>query len=165
MSIELKAVMAQVQQKELAELASIIWNEYYVSLLSQKQIDYMLEQFQSVQAIREQIKQGYQYYFIEHEGSAMGYAAVKQEQKSLFLSKLYVKKEWRGQGYGKAALQLITEMAAKRKLQSIWLTVNRYNASSITVYERFGFSIIDEQVADIGSGYVMDDFIMELKIS
>ena len=30
--------------------------------------------------------------------------------------------------------------------------------------EKKGFEIIDTQVADIGCGYVMDDYIMEMKI-
>jgi len=165
MNTVLMAVTSHEQRQDLSELASIIWNEYYSQLLSQQQIDYMLERFQSVTAIQEQMEQGYQYFFIVCNGYVAGYTAVKQEDDTLFLSKLYVIKESRGQGCGKAALQLIANIATERKLRSIWLTVNRDNASSIAVYERSGFSIIDEQVTDIGSGYVMDDFIMERRLS
>ena len=42
-----------------------------------------------------------------------------------------------------------------------YLTVNKYNSSSIEVYKKRGFEITDAAVTDIGSGFVMDDYIME----
>ncbi|BFT72400.1 GNAT family N-acetyltransferase [Paenibacillus sp. P36] len=57
------------------------------------------------------------------------------------------------------------EMLCKgRNLNSIWLTVNRNNESSIAVYEKKGFRTVREQIVDIGNGFVMDDFIMEKEI-
>lgn len=45
---------------ELTQLAAEIWREYYVSVITIEQIDYMIEKFQSVSAITEQIPhQGY----------------------------------------------------------------------------------------------------------
>jgi ribosomal protein S18 acetylase RimI-like enzyme len=46
----------------------------------------------------------------------------------------------------------------------IWLTVNRYNDATIAVYEKKGFRTVRTQVADIGNGFVMDDYIMEKEI-
>lgn len=42
--------------KELSEIASEIWHEYWYNILLPEQIDYMLEKFQSEKAISEQIK-------------------------------------------------------------------------------------------------------------
>jgi hypothetical protein len=42
--------------------------------------------------------------------------------------------------------------------------VNRNNENSIKTYERFGFDKAGTQVADIGGGFVMDDYIMEKTI-
>ena len=54
--------------KQLAGLAKEIWNEHYIKILSQEQIDYMLEKFQSENAIKEQISNdGYNYYFINSD--------------------------------------------------------------------------------------------------
>ena len=47
----------------------------------------------------------------------------------------------------------------------VWLTVNRHNSQAIEWYQRKGFTITDEQKADIGRGFYMDDFIMELTVS
>ena len=41
----------------------------------------------------------------------------------------------------------------------IWLTVNKRNDDSIAIYKKFGMEIIRSEVTDIGSGYVMDDYV------
>jgi RimJ/RimL family protein N-acetyltransferase len=45
-------------------------------------------------------------------------------------------------------------------VQRIYLTVNKRNTSSIEAYLRLGFSREGSQVADIGHGFVMDDYVM-----
>ena len=53
--------------KELAALASEIWHEYWVEILSLEQIDYMVENFQSETAINKQIaKDNYTYFYINY---------------------------------------------------------------------------------------------------
>lgn len=122
----------------------------------------MIDKYQSVSAIADQIRhQGYEYYLLRREGSTVGYMAVKPEEGRLFLSKFYIGKEHRGYGYASLAMQFLEKLCRDRKLSHIWLTVNRHNASSIAIYERKGFRTVREQVADIGNGFVMDDFIME----
>jgi ribosomal protein S18 acetylase RimI-like enzyme len=150
---------------ELARLAAEIWREYYVSIITIEQIDYMIGKFQSVQAITDQIHlQGYEYYLIHHDRSAVGYMSVRQEEGKLFLSKFYISKEHRGRGYASQAIAFLEQLCKDRNLNHIWLTVNRHNESSIAVYEKKGFRIVQEQIADIGNGFVMDDYIMEKEI-
>lgn len=81
------------QIKELCDLAREIWNEYSICFTSQEQIDYMLEKFQSEQAVKGQISfQNYLYYFLEEDGENFGYFAVQKQKDNLFLSKIYIKK-------------------------------------------------------------------------
>ena len=47
--------------------------------------------------------------------------------------------------------------------KAIYLTVNKKNKTK-DKYLHWGFKIIDSVVSDIGNNYVMDDYIMELKI-
>ncbi|MCA0754228.1 GNAT family N-acetyltransferase [Paenibacillus sp. N4] len=151
---------------EIARLASQIWREYYVSIITIEQIDYMIDKFQSVPAIHDQIHhQGYEYYLIRHEGAAAGYLSVRQEEGKLFLSKFYISKEYRGRGYASQAMVFLEQLCKDRNLTHIWLTVNRHNESSIAVYEKKGFRIVREHIADIGNGLVMDDYMMEKEIS
>ncbi|MDQ8734463.1 GNAT family N-acetyltransferase [Paenibacillus sp. LHD-38] len=150
---------------EVARLAAEIWREYYVSIITIDQIEYMIGKFQSIPAIKDQIHhQGYEYYFIHQDGSAVGYMSVRQEEGKLFLSKFYIGKEHRGRGYASQASAFLEQLCKDRNLSHIWLTVNRHNESTIAVYEKKGFQTVREQIADIGNGFVMDDFIMEKEI-
>ncbi|WP_256989667.1 GNAT family N-acetyltransferase [Paenibacillus sp. VTT E-133280] len=80
------------------------------------------------------------------------------------MSKFYIGKEYRGRSYASQALAFLEKLRKDRNLSHIWLTVNRHNESSIAVYEKKGFRTVREQIADIGHGFVMDDFVMEKEI-
>ena len=158
-SVKLIKITTDEQAKKLAALADEIWHEWFPRLLSAEQINYMVEKFQSERAMKEQMQnEGYEYYFIHRNGVHIGYTGIKKDGEGLFLSKLYIKKEYRGKHYATAAFELIKNIAADKGLGSIWLTVNKYNESSIAVYEKLGFYRIGEGVTDIGNGFVMDDF-------
>ena len=43
--------------------------------------------------------------------------------------------------------------------------VNKYNSNSIAAYEKMGFLNLGPTVADIGDGFIMDDYIMRLPLS
>lgn len=150
----------------VAVLASEIWNEYYVSLIGQAQVDYMVAKFQSVEAMQEQIRNGYQYFLMQYDGAPVGYLAVQPQpaQASLFISKLYLHRNARGSGTGRAAMAFIEELARQQGFGRLWLTVNKGNPA-IQAYERLGFRVAEAIVMDIGNGYVMDDFRMEKSLS
>ncbi|UKS29460.1 GNAT family N-acetyltransferase [Paenibacillus sp. HWE-109] len=162
MNIKLLHVNTEEDITEVARLAAEIWREYYVTLITIEQIDYMIGKFQAVPAITDQIyHQGYEYYLIQHDGSAIGYMSARQDEGKLFLSKFYIGKEHRGRSYASQAMAFLEQLCKDRNLSHIWLTVNRDNESSIAIYEKKGFRTVREQIADIGNGFVMDDFIME----
>lgn len=57
----------------IARLAAEIWREYYVSMITMEQIDYMIEKYQGVPAIADQIHhQGYEYYLIQQDSFLVG---------------------------------------------------------------------------------------------
>jgi len=83
--------------KALAALAHEIWNEYFPCILEQGQIDYMVEKFQSHEAISRQIsEEGYRYFLLREEGDTAGYAGICPRDGKLFLSKLYLRRQFRG---------------------------------------------------------------------
>ena len=84
---------------DIAALADEIWHEHYASLLTKGQIDYMVEKFQSEKAIAHAIaEENYTYYIMKDAGQIVGYCAVQptEANHSLFLSKLYLHKDYRG---------------------------------------------------------------------
>jgi GNAT superfamily N-acetyltransferase len=150
----------------VADLARAIWNEFYVPLIGQAQVDYMLDRFQTVDAITAQLREGYEYYVLRRDGSPIGYCAVQPQpaERALFLSKFYLRRDARGAGTGRETVAFVERLARERGLCSIWLTVNKRNPSR-HAYERMGFRIVADVTMDIGDGFVMDDHRMEKSLS
>ena len=142
-----------------AALAKEIWTHHYVPLVGAGQVNYMLSKFQNEEAIANQIKDNY-LYFLLRSSSNLGYLSVKAEDQHLFISKVYVKAEARGRGYGKTLVEKAISVAKEHNLHSLRLTVYKYNLDTIAAYEKMGFIKNREVVADIGNGYVMDDYEM-----
>lgn len=161
-TLEFIPVHNEQQIVSVVELARQIWPEHYLSIIGQAQIDYMLERFQSAAAIAAQLYEGYEYFLLAQGGQYIGYAAVRDDQESqrLFISKLYLLRERRGQGLGRAAMQQLAQLAAQRGCGQLWLTVNRHNPA-LLAYLRMGFVNVAEVITDIGAGYVMDDYQLE----
>ena len=150
----------------LEKLAKTIWTEHYTPIIGEVQVEYMLEKFQTAEAISKQINEdGYLYFIIDDNKKNCGYIAVQPKDDELFLSKIYVESSKRGKGYGKKAMQFIMNIAMDYELKKITLTVNKYNSNSIKAYKKMGFECIDSLVQDIGNGFVMDDYKMEKSIS
>jgi hypothetical protein len=61
-------------------------------------------------------------------------------------------------------LDFVESECKQRNLNTIWLTVNRFNHGPVEWYSRNGFETVDEVKKDIGGGFFMDDYIMEKKI-
>lgn len=159
------AVSSRRQRQTVARLAAEIWRDHYTPIIGNAQVEYMLEKFQSLEAISEQIAHhGYRYYLLQHDHQAVGYLALQPQQEVLFLSKIYLRKSARGQGLGKQAMHLVVQLANELNLPKIRLTVNKHNTIAIAAYKRFGLTRIGKQVTDIGGGYVMDDYVFEAKL-
>jgi ribosomal protein S18 acetylase RimI-like enzyme len=146
----------------VAALAHEIWNEYYVPIIGQATIDYMLPKFQSVGAIREQIGKGLEYYLIADGDGDVGYLAIERQPAdgALFISKFYIRQAVRGTGLGRIALAFIDKVCRDDALTSVWLTVAKNNPA-VATYRKLGFTIVADLVVDIGQGFVMDDYRME----
>jgi ribosomal protein S18 acetylase RimI-like enzyme len=161
-AVRLVPVADSTQVADVARMAREVWNEYYVALIGQAQVDYMVAKFQSAEAMQTQIDAGYEYFQIQQSGENVGYAAIRHDadQARVFISKLYLLAACRKHGAGRQALALIEHLARERGATHLWLTVNKGNPS-VQAYERLGFKIVEALVMDIGGGYVMDDYRME----
>lgn len=145
-------------------VAEEIWRQHYTSIIGNAQVEYMLEKFLSPEALVEQINSGYEYFVFSYEYTFAGFAGIHEEEGKLFLSKLYVHKDFRGKGIASYLFQKFIEICKMRNLNKIWLTCNRHNTGSLEVYKHWGFQTVREEATDIGNGYVMDDYIMEYEV-
>jgi len=162
--IKITSVTSTTLLQQIESLADIIWREHYTPIIGKDQVDYMLEKFQSVTAMHAQIEQGYAYFLVHKNGTAVGYFSIQKRDDTMFLSKLYVLKNYRGQGLGKASMDYIHQQAKAMGCNSISLTVNRHNKDTIRAYGALGFENVGEQIADIGNGFVMDDYLLKKKL-
>lgn len=147
----------------VAALAHEIWNQHFVPIAGQEQVDYMLEKFQSASAITGQISSGYRYYAIAVDKEMVGYfalAPIEDESTEAQLSKIYVREDHQGRGLGREMLVFVEDLCAGMGIRKLWLTVYRNNVETIAFYERMGFTREGNMVQDIGNGFVMDDYRM-----
>jgi len=151
--------------KQIETLAHTIWHEHYIKIIGAAQVDYMLQKFQTAEAISEQINNGFEYFLIKSEDVPIGYLSFKKETETLFLSKIYILKAYRGKKIGRQAIDFVENKAKVYRLKSITLTVNKNNIEAIQAYQKMGFKNKGTLVIDIGNGFVMDDYQMVKKVS
>lgn len=163
--MQFEKVVTEEQIRILAQVADIVWHDAFKEIITLDQIEYMIEKFQSFNALSEAInKNNYIYYLIKIDNNVAGYTGIHEENEKLFLSKLYILREYRGKKIATKAFEFIETLARNKKLKSVWLTVNRNNTHAIEVYKHKGFVVTRKQIADIGNGFVMDDFVFEKEI-
>jgi GNAT superfamily N-acetyltransferase len=144
-------------------LAAKIWPVAYRDILIEAQLNYMLHQFYSIEALQEQIlTKGHQFFIIvDDQHHYYGFAAVSLEYNVTYkLQKLYVLPSVQGKNLGKMLLQEVMRFCLLNGGKRLILNVNRYNKAR-WFYEKQGFKIIDEVDIDIGNNYFMNDFVME----
>ncbi|MDT0553790.1 GNAT family N-acetyltransferase [Urechidicola vernalis] len=162
--MHLKVVDTREDILMVEKLAKEVWEQHYTPIIGEEQVAYMLKKFQSANTMTEQLHAGYLYYIINFKNEPVGYLSILPKENELFLSKIYVLQHFQGKGLGKFMLNFVFEMAVELKKDKVALTVNKYNDNAIRAYEKMGFINVDAVVTNIGSGYVMDDFIMEKSV-
>ena len=145
----------------LRSLAERIWWACYPGIISHEQIDYMLGWMYALEKIREEIAEGIVWELAELAAVPIGFLAVEMAADGTAkLHKLYLLPELHGHGHGQAMIARAGEIARSRGARELWLQVNKQNVRALGAYERAGFRRVKEAVADIGAGFVMDDYIL-----
>ena len=150
--------------RETAEFAQNVFIDYYTDLIGIKQSVYMAEKFLSQDVIRKLIDEGAVFTLVKEGDQILGFYECQKEENRMFLSKLYVDKHYRGKGIGRFMFDDLLNYTRDNNLSRIYLTVNKGNTPSFNIYRHLGFEVIDAVETDIGQGYIMDDYIMQLEI-
>jgi GNAT superfamily N-acetyltransferase len=147
-------------------LAQQIWPDTYRDILSPEQMQHMMNLFYSPASLRAQmVEEHHQFLIVEQEEEAIGFASwsATAEPGIFKLHKIYVLPGRQGKGLGRALLQFIFDAIRPEGATSLRLNVNRYNKAR-QFYERMGFVLIREEDIDIGKGYFMNDYVMEIPV-
>ncbi len=147
-------------------LAHKIWPHSFRDILTKDQIDYMLDWMYNVPTLEEQVQIGHLFYVVKENGVVKGFIGLEPNYPDadiLRIHKLYILPESNGKGLGRVLLNKAIDVAFDLDLHTLHLNVNRFN-DAVEFYKHCGFKIIGEEDIDIGKGYLMEDFIMTLKL-
>ncbi len=151
----------------IQRLSQRIWREHYPGIISPAQIEYMLAKMYATDVILNEIEeQGYRYVIVSSGEEPVGYLAFRHDDKAatILLGKIYLLPSCHGKGVGRRMLEYVKQEAIRIGARTVFLFVNKNNSKAIRAYERFGFSKAETLVTDIGGGFVMDDYRMELRV-
>ncbi len=155
--------IATLQDRALIRsISEHTWPSTYGHIISQEQIDFMLDWMYSDASLEEQFNKGHQFYIANLNGTDIGFCSVSADENNTYkLNKLYVLPTAHGTGSGKALLQQSIEVAKANGASSIYLQVNKHN-NAYEFYLKQGFVKESEFKFDIGNGFYMDDYVMRL---
>ena len=163
----MKIVLCKIEQLNVViDLTKKIWPVAYGEILSKAQLDYMIEKFYNETALRELIQKGHVFYLAQDDkDNYVGFVSyeINSEPNKTKIHKIYVLSETQGTGLGRQFFELVKEKAIENNQNAIFLNVNKYN-NAIHFYNKLGFTKVKDEVIDIGNGYVMDDYVMEVDI-
>jgi len=147
---------------EISALAAVIWRAHYPGIITPAQIDYMLARRYDVDTMRRELESGIAWFRALVEGELRAFASVGPTEilTEFKLHKLYVHPDWQRHGLGTALLKECESTARTRGATTLMLNVNKRNEIAIRAYRQRGFTIRESIVADIGGGFVMDDYVM-----
>lgn len=146
------------------DLAYAIWPATYGQILSKAQLDFMLANFYALANLENQMDAGQVFELVFEDNNVIGFVSYEfncKKTKLLKIHKIYLLPEKQGKGFGKFMIDKIVRIAKSNDQKGVFLNVNKYNKAKF-FYEKAGFVVSKEEVINIGNGYVMDDYVMEL---
>jgi len=164
-NITVEPVTEKFQYRILKELAEAVWPGTFKEILSPEQINYMLKMMYDLPVIEKEITDGISYFIVMDDSGPVGYISYGPYGKdSVKLHKCYLMAPYQGRGIGSKMLQVAITQAKESGASALRLNVNKKNERAIKAYLRNGFETVENVKVDIGNGFFMDDFVMEIKI-
>lgn len=158
----------EISKKELNIIQKIVfetWPVAYGEILSEAQLNYMLDKFYNLASLEKTIEEGHRYFVYFENEIPLGFLGVQAGLKpdSMKIHKLYVLPQNQGKNIGFKLFQHAENLTKLMNLKRLFLNVNRFNKAK-QFYEKLGMNVCKVEDIDIGSGYLMEDFVMEKEI-
>jgi GNAT superfamily N-acetyltransferase len=153
--------------EDIRDLATLIWNIHYPGIITQAQIDYMLERDYSTDQLRLELSSGVMIDKLMLQDKMEGFAAYGQHEDpaTIKLHKIYIHPDRHQLGLGSLMLSHVEQRSIHLGFKRIILQVNKSNHKAIRSYTRNGYHEHESVTVDIGEGFVMDDYIMAKELS
>jgi GNAT superfamily N-acetyltransferase len=149
----------------IRQLTFAIWPDTYSDVISKEQIAYMLEMMYNPATLQKQMEEeGCTFIIVYDEKEPVAFASYNETEPQIWkLNKIYILPFQQGKGTGKFIINYIVDEIKTKHAKALQLQVNRQNKAK-DFYERLGFKIIQTADFDIGNGYFMNDYVMELEL-
>lgn len=156
----------------IRSLADGVWQETYASILSPQQIEYMFDMMYSHENLAIQMRDKHHHFLIvSHNDTPCAYISIEPLSEGRYnFQKIYARREVHGIGVGRYMIKQGVEWVRRAEAASqrysdivVELFVNRANPA-VNFYRHMGFEIVNTRDHDIGNGFFMNDYIMELHI-
>jgi len=143
-----------------------VWPQTYTPIIGAQQVAYMLAQFYSPDALQKQMEEhNHQFILCYSDSEPIAFASYSETEPQIFkLHKLYILPTLQGKGIGRYMIQHIADDLRTRNATTLRLNVNRYNTAAIAFYEKTGFTLFKTEDIDIGNGFFMNDYVLEMKL-
>jgi ribosomal protein S18 acetylase RimI-like enzyme len=150
----------------IRELCFQVWPQTYASILGTNQVAYMLDLFYAPDKLLAQMEEpGHRFIICNTEDEPSAFASYSEIGPHIFkLHKIYIIPQRQGRGIGKLMISYILEDIKANGGKALRLNVNRYNYSALAFYNKMGFKLYAEEDIDIGGGYFMNDFVLNLDV-
>jgi len=154
--------------ERICELAAEIWWQHYPDIIGPGQIEYMLKQRYAPAVVRAELRRRDLWWDkLLANGRIIGFASyfLSDRRGEMKLDKLYVHPGFQRRGYGGMLIRRASSRAREEGCSGLILAVNKHNRHAIAAYLKHGFRVREAAVKEIGGGYIMDDYIMELDVA
>lgn len=151
----------------IQKISNIVWPITFGEILSKEQIEYMMEMMYSDESLTKQMTNDDHHYILAKENEEyIGYLSYQTNIDNRYckIHKLYVLPTGQGKGIGRKFIEYVKQIAITEKDQYLRLHVNRYN-HALEFYKHLGFSVAFTEDIDIGNNFLMEDYVLEMKIS
>lgn len=153
----------------LAELGARTFFETFASTNTDEDMhQYLLESFNKEQQTAELQDSRISALIAESKQGVAGYAMLQTGpppnteimENPIELVRLYVSKEWIGQGVGAKLMQASLDEARRLGHETLWLGVWEHNDRARSFYHKWGFEEFGEHIFQLG-GDAQNDFLMK----
>ena len=166
MSIQISPVTA-ADVEPIAELARIVWQSTYPGIITQAQIDFMLEQRYNPVRLLEELASPSIWWdkaTVDGQLAAFSSCLLAETPGEMKLDKIYVDPARQRLGLGGRLIANASQRALAQGCRTLILAVNKRNERAIAAYQKYGFTVREAVCVNIGNDFVMDDFIMALPL-
>lgn len=133
---------------------------------------YLEEAFSREKLLSEMNKEGSDFYFMYSNNNLVGYLKLNDvpgqsdlnDPNSLEVERIYVRKQYKSQGFGKVLMEYALQKAVELKKQYAWLGVWEKNIDALAFYKKVGFQEIGKHSFRMGDE-LQSDYLLKKTVA